>query len=140
MTEGRLKRMAVHAAGRMALVALCLLPAAWSAADEPRPVLTIVIDDLGWDSAAGERTLALPNAVTVAILPGAPASSTLAELAARSGHEIMLHQPMEALDARWPGPGLSAQSMMQASSAHASPRTSQPSRIAWGCPITWAAA
>jgi len=105
VTEGRLKRMAIRAAVRIALIALCLQPAAWSAADEPRPVLTIVIDDLGWDSAAGERTLALPNAVTVAILPGAPASSALADLAARSGHEIMLHQPMEALDARWPGPG-----------------------------------
>lgn len=96
-------------AARAALAALCLLaiamPAPTATADRSRPALTIVIDDLGWDRAAGERALALPKAVTVAILPGAPASSTLAELAVRSGHEVMLHQPMEALDARWPGPG-----------------------------------
>ncbi|MCH2099796.1 MAG: divergent polysaccharide deacetylase family protein [Pseudomonadales bacterium] len=105
MTRGRLQPTAASAV----LAALCLLVAAAlpsiAGADQSRPILTIVIDDLGWDRIAGERTLALPKAVTVAILPGAPASSELAELAMRSGHEIMLHQPMEALDARWPGPG-----------------------------------
>lgn len=70
-----------------------------------RPMLALVIDDLGWNAAAGDRVLALPAPITVAVLPGTPAATHLADAAARRGHEIILHQPMEALDARWPGPG-----------------------------------
>ncbi|MEE4301401.1 MAG: divergent polysaccharide deacetylase family protein [Pseudomonadales bacterium] len=70
-----------------------------------RPMLALVIDDLGWAAAAGDRVLELPAPITVAVLPGTPSASRLADAAARRGHEIILHQPMEALDARWPGPG-----------------------------------
>ena len=70
-----------------------------------RPVLALVIDDLGWNAPAGERVLALPAPITVAVLPGTPSGSRLAEAAARRGHEIILHQPMEALSASSPGPG-----------------------------------
>ncbi len=77
-------------------------------ADAPaahRPVLALVIDDLGWDARAGDRVVSLPAPITVAVLPGTPSARRLADAAARRGHEIILHQPMEALDARWPGPG-----------------------------------
>jgi|AACY02.16.fsa_nt_gi Uncharacterized protein conserved in bacteria len=70
-----------------------------------RPVLALVIDDLGWDPRAGDRVVGLPAPITVAVLPGTPSSRRLADAAARRGHEIILHQPMEALNARWPGPG-----------------------------------
>lgn len=70
-----------------------------------RPVLALVIDDLGWDASAGDRVVGLPAPITVAVLPGTPSARRLAEAADRRGHEIILHQPMEALDARWPGPG-----------------------------------
>lgn len=70
-----------------------------------RPVLALVIDDLGWDASAGDRVVELPAPITVAVLPGTPSARRLADAAAGRGHEIILHQPMEALDARWPGPG-----------------------------------
>jgi len=58
----------------------------------------LIIDDLGdrWDY--GQRALALPEAVTYAILPGTPYGQRLARLAHADGHEVMLHQPMEALE------------------------------------------
>jgi polysaccharide deacetylase 2 family uncharacterized protein YibQ len=80
-------------------------PAAGPASGAERPLLALVIDDLGWDAAAGVRTLDLPDPITVAVLPGTPSARSLAERAAARGHEVILHQPMEALDARWPGPG-----------------------------------
>ncbi len=56
--------------------------------------VALVIDDLGNNPATGERALALPGAVTYAILPHAPHSRTLAERARTLGKEIMLHAPM----------------------------------------------
>ena len=97
-------------AGPVAGIGAALRPSDPGPAPEPllrgeRPVLALVIDDLGWDGAAGARVLALPDPITVAVLPGTPRARPLAEAAARRGHEVILHQPMEALDARWPGPG-----------------------------------
>lgn len=59
--------------------------------------LAIVIDDLGYSLGRAERVLALPVPVTLALLPFAPATGEIAGRAAASGHEIILHQPMEAL-------------------------------------------
>ena len=91
------------------LIPALLLPALlllWpgAGADE-RPRLALVIDDLGWDTRVGERVLALGGPLTLAVLPGTPAGAELARRAAAAGHEVILHQPMEALDGRWTGPG-----------------------------------
>lgn len=56
--------------------------------------LAIIIDDLGYSSALGERSLALPGAFTYAVLPHAPHGSRLARKGARAGKEIMVHNPM----------------------------------------------
>lgn len=60
-----------------------------------RPVIAIVIDDMGYNMEVGDRALALPGAVTYAFLPHTPHVKTLADRAHRQGREIMLHMPME---------------------------------------------
>jgi uncharacterized protein len=67
----------------------------------------IIIDDLGNDSTAARRLLALPYPLTFAILPGLPHSAFTAEAAHRGGREVMLHLPMEPLPGAFAqlGPG-----------------------------------
>lgn len=84
-------------------------PVVIAPADRPataprRPRIAIVIDDVGLDVAAAERVLGLPVPLTVAILPYADASAELAALARMSGHDVMLHMPMEPVGLADPGP------------------------------------
>lgn len=79
---------------RLLFVAACWLPAPAMAAD-----LVIVMDDLGYSLERAERVLALPAPVTLGLLPFAPATAAIAQRARRSGHELILHQPMEPLPA-----------------------------------------
>lgn len=58
--------------------------------------VAIIIDDLGYDAAAGYRAIDLPGVVSVAILPGAPYSRRLARAANERGRDILLHLPMQA--------------------------------------------
>lgn len=67
--------------------------------------IALVIDDLGNNPASGERALALPGAITYAILPHAPHSRALAERARNLGKEIMLHAPMSNDGRMALGPG-----------------------------------
>ncbi len=91
---------------RKALALLLGLLAAFTAGcAQARPLVALIIDDLGWRAADGERAVHLPGAVTVAILPHAPHSRSLAETAHRLGKEIMLHLPMEAAGGNRLGPG-----------------------------------
>ena len=84
---------------------LGLLAAVIAGSAQARPIVALIIDDLGWRAADGERAVRLPGAVTVAILPHAPHSRALAETAHRQGKEIMLHLPMEAAGGNRLGPG-----------------------------------
>lgn len=71
-----------------------------------KPIVSIVIDDLGYDIPAVERLLALRVPMTFAVLPGRPHSDEAAALVIREGRELILHQPMEALSQlqpAWPG-------------------------------------
>lgn len=65
---------------------------------DDRPMLAIVIDDWGYSSLYADAFLQYPFSLTVAIIPHLPQSVRLAELAAENGHEVILHQPMEALN------------------------------------------
>jgi polysaccharide deacetylase 2 family uncharacterized protein YibQ len=73
-------------------ITLCLLTGVATAAE-----LAVVIDDLGYSSRQAERVLALPVPVTLALLPFAPATAEVARRALETGHELILHQPMEPL-------------------------------------------
>lgn len=66
--------------------------------------LVLVIDDVGLDVDAAQRVLALPVPVTVAILPYAEAAAPLSALARQSGHDVLLHMPMEPVGLADPGP------------------------------------
>ncbi len=92
-------RAATHCGAAFA----ALLGAAAAAAPAPR--IAILIDDLGHDRAAGMRVLALPDAVGVAVLPFTPHSTTLAAAARSSGRDLLLHMPLESLDAEPLGSG-----------------------------------
>ena len=74
-------------------------------APDRRGQLAIVIDDIGWTRAAGERVIALPGRLTLAVLPGTPAGAVLSRQAHAAGHEVILHQPMAAHGDASLGPG-----------------------------------
>jgi polysaccharide deacetylase 2 family uncharacterized protein YibQ len=59
------------------------------------PAIAIVIDDLGNDVAAARRAIALPREMTLSFLPYPDATPGLARDAAKAGHEILVHVPME---------------------------------------------
>lgn len=61
------------------------------------PRIAIIIDDLGYELLAGERTIALPGPVACAILPGSPRARYLANVANAQGKEVLLHLPMQAV-------------------------------------------
>ena len=70
-----------------------------------KPTLIIVIDDVGYNMQELKAFLALPFPLTLAVLPGVDHSAEAAELAAKAGKEVILHQPMQALGGNNPGPG-----------------------------------
>ena len=79
-----------------ALIATAAIWAASVSVAHSSPRIAIIIDDLGYELAAGQRALALPGPVAFAILPGAPRSVSLAQRANELGKEVLLHLPMQA--------------------------------------------
>lgn len=67
--------------------------------------VAIIIDDLGYEHLPSRRAVDLPGAVTLAFLPHAPYSDTLARRALREGKQIMLHLPMQSVGVHRLGPG-----------------------------------
>jgi uncharacterized protein len=72
-----------------------LIGAATAAPIEARPLISIVIDDLGDQWEEGRRVVALPGAVACAFLPESPHTRRLAALAHAAGKEILVHLPLE---------------------------------------------
>ena len=62
-----------------------------------RPVMAVVIDDLGEDLAGSDRAMMLPKEVALSFLPYPETTPFLAEAAARRGHLILAHVPMQAM-------------------------------------------
>jgi len=71
-------------------------------AAEPLPRIAIIIDDLGYQLAAGRRAINLPGPVAFAVLPGTPQGPELARFANESGKEVLMHLPLEAVDYQGP--------------------------------------
>lgn len=59
--------------------------------------LAIVIDDFGYRPHNENQVLAMPSAVSVAVLPNAPHAHEMATKAHNSGHEVLIHLPMAPL-------------------------------------------
>lgn len=77
------------------------------------PVISIIIDDLGYRYKNGKRAVNLPGRLTFAFLPYSPHAIELAELAHQNQQEIMLHMPMESDEAKRLGPGGLTQCMTE---------------------------
>lgn len=68
----------------------------------------LIIDDAGQRLSQTERFLNLPVPLTIAVLPGLPATQSSAEAISRQStdKQLMLHQPMQAMNSKLdPGPG-----------------------------------
>ena len=60
------------------------------------PRIAIIIDDLGYQAAAGRRAIALPGPLAFAVIPGSPAARSLARHAYENGKEVLVHLPLQA--------------------------------------------
>jgi len=80
------------------------LPAIPPAVNNAR--LVFVFDDAGQNMSQLEKYVTLPFPVTIAVLPKLSYSKACAERIRKSGNEVMLHQPMQAVNMNVnPGPG-----------------------------------
>jgi polysaccharide deacetylase 2 family uncharacterized protein YibQ len=82
---------------------LCLV--SFANADDQRPVLSLVIDDLGYSMVRGQAAIELEGDHTYAIIPNATYSKKLAYFANERDKEVILHLPLQsssALAAREP--------------------------------------
>ena len=71
-----------------------------------KPQIAIVIDDLGSNLELSERAIRLAPSITLAFLPYPKIVPLLAQHAISTGHEVLIHMPMEPLDSSIdPGPG-----------------------------------
>jgi len=66
---------------------------------EGRAMVAIVLDDLGLDRKRTERAIALPAPLTLSFMTYAEELPRQTGLAHGAGHELLLHVPMEPLDA-----------------------------------------
>lgn len=63
-----------------------------------RPMIAVVIDDVGLDQPRSRAAIALPGPLTIAMLPYGYNLPDLAMETRRQGHELLVHMPMEPLD------------------------------------------
>lgn len=80
------------------------LPVPEQPADGPLQ-LAIIVDDGGYGGWVTEEILAMPNTLTLSILPHAPYSYETAQRAVALGFEVMLHMPMENVSGKTTYPG-----------------------------------
>lgn len=64
---------------------------------ESLPKIAIIIDDLGWQLAAAERTVNLPGPVTCSVLPQTPRGVEIAVMAHDKGKDVLLHLPLQPM-------------------------------------------
>jgi len=71
-----------------------------------KPIIAVVIDDMGLDRKRSERILQLPGPLTISFMSYAEDLSRQCDEARHHGHELMMHVPMEPLGEHIdPGPG-----------------------------------
>ncbi len=79
----------------LSLILVGSLPIASSAAVE-KPLLALVIDDLGYSWNQARQALELPGNHSYAIIPNTLYDQRIAEAGARQGRELLLHMPMQS--------------------------------------------
>lgn len=62
------------------------------------PVISIIIDDMGYQKINGINAIKLPGPIAYSFLPDAPFTKTLIDLADSNNKKIMLHLPLESTD------------------------------------------
>lgn len=67
--------------------------------------IAIIIDDIGNNLKLGQRTVDIPGALTLSVLPHTPVAKRLARAGHYSGKQIMLHVPMSNNNQKKLGPG-----------------------------------
>jgi len=71
-----------------------------------RPMIAVIIDDMGLDRKRSEQVLQLPGPLTISFMSYAEALNRQSEEARAHGHELMMHVPMEPMgEGIDPGPG-----------------------------------
>ncbi|GAA6167009.1 divergent polysaccharide deacetylase family protein [Sessilibacter corallicola] len=82
----------------------------FAATDNPstatKPVIVIIIDDVGHNLRKGRELIDLNGQITLSILPFSPHGKTIAHLAHNQGKEVILHSPMAPLNHTSPPDGL----------------------------------
>jgi polysaccharide deacetylase 2 family uncharacterized protein YibQ len=63
------------------------------------PKIAIIIDDVGMDIKRSRAAINLPAPITLAMLPYAPRVKEIAQEGKDKGHSLIIHTPMEAMDA-----------------------------------------
>jgi len=63
-----------------------------------RPMVAVVIDDLGLDRRNADRVVQLPGPLTLSFMTYADDLAAQAQAAHAAGHELLVHVPMEPLD------------------------------------------
>jgi polysaccharide deacetylase 2 family uncharacterized protein YibQ len=69
-----------------------------------RPLIALVIDDVGLDRPRSKRAWELPGPITLSFLPYAKDLRDQTKAARAHGNELMLHMPMEPIGHADPGP------------------------------------
>lgn len=65
----------------------------------PRPRIAIIIDDVGMNVKWSKAAAQLPGPLTMAVLPYASHAAEFANLSRDQGHDLLIHTPMEAVNA-----------------------------------------
>lgn len=78
------------------IITACLLLFWQLTAQAQRPVIAIIIDDLG-NRSSDVQAINLPGAVACAFLPHTPHAQRLAKIAHANNKEVLLHAPMQSM-------------------------------------------
>ena len=89
------------------LLAMFLMPVALVAetTEKPSAVISIIVDDLGYQREGAQRVVDLPGPVACSVLPHTPYAERVARAAYLAGKEVLLHLPMQAVNDKDPGFG-----------------------------------
>lgn len=95
---------------RYSLIFLLLFSSITFANNQPARI-AIIIDDIGNNLKLGQRTVDLPGALTLSVLPHTPVAKRLARAGHYAGKQIMLHVPMSNNNQKKLGPGALTQTL-----------------------------